>query len=447
MKKQLLLLCLLLVSCFLQAQEILSVKEQARVTDEILADRLNNLLPQLMEREQVDMWVIISREYNEDPVIKTLLPATWLAARRRTILVFFRDTSKAKFEKLAIARYNVGEQIKAAWDMEKYPDQWDALVNIIKERDPQKIALNYSDDYGHADGLTYTEQKLFTDKLPVIYKQRIQSAEKLAVAWLETRTERELQLYPQLVQITHAIIEEGFSEKVIMPGVTTTDDVVWWFRQKIRNLGLDTWFHTSVAVQRKDAENFEHLRAFSNRPKEEVIRPGDLLHVDIGITYLRLNTDVQQHAYVLLPGETEAPASIRQALAKANRLQEILTSQFVLNKTGNRILADALSQAAKENIEASIYTHPIGFHGHAAGPTIGMWDQQKGVPGSGDFPLHANTAYSIELNAASTIPEWKKSIRIMLEEDGVFTGKDFRYISGRQKNLWLIPRQQNTLGH
>lgn len=447
MKKKLLFVLFLSTSGFISAQEILSVKEQARVTDEILADRLNNLLPQLMEREKIDMWVIISREYNEDPVIKTLLPATWLAARRRTILVFFRDTSKATFEKLAIARYNVGDQIKAAWDMEKYPDQWDALVNIIKERNPQKIALNYSDDYGHADGLTYTEQKIFTEKLPVLYRQRVQSAEKLAVAWLETRTERELQLYPQLVQLTHAIIEEGFSEKVIMPGVTTTDDVVWWFRQKIRNLGLDTWFHTSVAVQRKDAENFEHLRAFSNRPKEEVIRPGDLLHVDIGITYLRLNTDVQQHAYVLLPGETEAPAAIRQALAKANRLQDILTSQFALHTTGNRILADALAQAAKENIQASIYTHLIGFHGHAAGPTIGMWDQQKGVPGSGDFPLHANTAYSIELNAASDIPEWKKPIRIMLEEDGVFTGKDVRYISGRQKKLWLIPRQQNTLGH
>jgi len=215
---------------------------------------------------------------------------------------------------------------------------------------------------------------------------------------------------------------------------------VWWFRQRIRNLGLDTWFHTSVDVQRNDSANFEHLRAFSNRPKEEVILEGDLLHVDIGITYLRLNTDVQEHAYVLRSGEIDAPLSLRNALAKANRLQDILTSQFAVNKTGNRILSDALAMAAGENITASIYTHPIGYHGHAAGPTIGLWDQQKGVKGSGDFPMHLNTAYSIELNASSDIPEWKKPIRIMLEQDGFFTEKGFRYISGRQVTFHLINR-------
>ena len=443
--------CILLFFCIsvipsLQAQEIFSVKEQSRIIDEVLSERLNTLLPKLMEQEKITMWVIISREYNEDPILKTMLPATWLSARRRTILVFYHNPATGVYEKLAIARYNVGDQIKASWDMEKFPDQWDALVDIITKRDPQKIALNYSEDFAHADGLTYTEQKIFVAKLPGSLQKRITSAEKLAVAWLETRTEREQQLYPQLVQLTQAIINEGFSEKVIMPGITTTDDVVWWFRQKIRNLGLDTWFHPSVAVQRKDAENFEHLRAFSNRPKEEVILQGDLLHVDIGISYLRLNTDIQEHAYILLPGETEVPEPISKALVKANRLQDILTSKFSIHKTGNQILAEALVQAAGENIQASIYTHPIGYHGHAAGPTIGMWDQQKGVPGSGDFPLHNNTAYSIELNAASDIPEWKKSIRIMLEEDGIFTESGFRFINGRQKKILLIPRALDTIG-
>ena len=163
--------------------------------------------------------------------------------------------------------------------------------------------------------------------------------------------------------------------------------------------------------------------------------------MDIGISYLRLQTDVQEHAYLLLPGETQAPASLQQAFSKANRLQDILTSQFKLNSTGNQILQQTLTQAAAEKITASIYTHPIGFHGHAAGPTIGLWDQQKGVPGSGDFPMHLQTAYSIELNAASYIPEWKKEVRIMLEQDGIFTAAGFRYLGGRQTQLWLIPRQ------
>jgi Xaa-Pro aminopeptidase len=258
------------------------------------------------------------------------------------------------------------------------------------------------------------------------------------VGWLETRTQREMQYYQKLVAITHEIIAEAFSAKVVTPGVTTTDDLVWWFRQRITSMGLSTWFHPSVSVQRSDSVNFEHLRSFSNRPKDEVIVPGDLLHVDIGITYLRLNTDIQQHAYVCKPDETDAPASLKKAFATSNRLQDILTAQFSSGKTGNQILAAALAQAKTEGIKPSIYTHPLGLHGHAAGPTVGLWDQQQGVPGSGDYPVYPNTAYSIELNSATFIAEWGKEVRIMLEEDGYYDGKTFRYIGGRQEQLRLI---------
>lgn len=437
---QKLIMVILLASCLSQSrgQYILPLKEQSRVVDEILAERLNNLLPVLMKETGIDMWVVISREYNEDPVIKTMLPATWFAARRRTVLIFYRNASGA-FEKLSVSRYNVGSEIKAAWDMTKFPDQWDAVVDLIEKRNPAKIGLNYSSDFGHADGLTYTEQKELITKLSATTARKVVSAEPLAVRWLETRTEKEMQLYPQLIQITHTIIQEGFSEKVIMPGVTTTNDLVWWFRQKIGDLGLDTWFHPSVSVQRNDPENFDHLRTFSSRPNDEVIRTGDLLHVDIGITYLRLNTDIQQHAYVLQPGEKEAPASLVKAFERANRLQDILTMQFTNGKTGNQILKDALAQAKAENIQAVIYTHPIGYHGHAAGTTIGMWDNQVAVAGTGDYKMNAHTAYSIELNASTDIPEWKKPVRIMLEQDGYWDGKQFRYISGRQVKLLLIP--------
>ena len=443
MKKVLLIIQLLIIVA--AKAQVLSVRDQAKVVNEILNERLNNLLPSLMQKAGIDMWVIISREYNEDPVLKTMLPAEWLNARRRTILVFYYNPQKKILEKLAVARYDVGDSIIAAWDMKRFPNQWDALVDIISSRNPNKIGINTSTDFAHADGLDHTEYNELMQILPPQFKGRIVSAEKLAVGWLETRTEHEMQIYPQLVNATHKIIEEGFSEKVITPGITTTDDVVWWFRQKIRELGYDTWFHPSVAIQRNDPQNFEHLRSFSAQPKDDVIRPGDLLHVDIGITYLRLNTDIQQHAYVLQPGETGIPKSIQTAFAKASRLQDILTSQFSVGKTGNELLSGALAKAKQEGIEPSIYTHPIGYHGHAAGPTIGLWDQQNGVPGSGDFPLHSNTAYSIELNASSDIPEWKKSIRIMLEEDGYFDEKGFRYINGRQKEIYLIPRNINNI--
>lgn len=439
MKKWIIGFCLLTASFSIAAQEVLSVRDQSVLMDELLQERLELLLPELMKKTNIDCWVLISREYNEDPVLKTLLPAEWLSARRRTMLVFSLNPSTGKVDKHAIARYAVGSSIPGSWDMQKYPNQWEALVQLIASKRPSKIGLNYSKEFGHADGIAKTEYDLFMQYLPDSLKKKVVSAEKLSVAWLETRTDREIALYPKLIQMTHAIIKEGFSEKIITPGVTSTDDLVWWFRQRIRDAGLDTWFHPTVSIQRSDSVEFNHLKAFSNRPKSQIILPGDLLHVDIGISYLRLQTDIQEHAYLLLPGEKTVPASLKQAFEKANRLQDILTEQFKENRTGNQVLSNALAKASAENIKATIYSHPIGFHGHAAGPTIGLWDQQQGVPGSGDYPFFYNTAYSIELNAATYIPEWKKEIRIMLEQDGIFTRNGFRYLGGRQKQIWLIP--------
>ncbi|MPR34681.1 M24 family metallopeptidase [Salmonirosea aquatica] len=420
---------------------ILNERERAETVDAILEDRFENLLPQLMRREGVDMWVIISREYNEDPVMKTMLPSTWLSARRRTIMVFYDPGEGKPLDKLAIARYDVGTLLKGEWDISSNPDQWDALVKVIQQKNPKQIALNYSKNYAHADGLTYTEQQEFMNKLPKPFQARVTSADRLAVAWLETRTEKEMVIYPMICRISHQIIQEAFSEKVIQPGVTTTDDVVWYLRQRVTDLGLDTWFHPTVDIQRADATNFDHLRTFSKRPGQQVIMPGDLLHTDFGITYLRLNTDQQQIAYVLKPGETEVPDYLKKAFRQGNRLQEILTEQFTAGKSGNQILLDALAQSEKEGINGSIYTHPIGVHGHAAGPTIGMWDAQGGVKGPGDYPLFPNTAYSIELNAAVKIDEWNKTIRIMLEEDGYFDKNGFRYIDGRETEIYTVPRK------
>jgi Xaa-Pro aminopeptidase len=428
--------CLLVTSALGQSPAVLPERDRARVIDELLDDRFTNLLPDLMRREGIDCWVLISREYNEDPVLRTMLPATWLSARRRTILVFF-DTG-TEVEKLAIARYDVGQLLKGSWDLNVQPDQWQALFDLLKARNPKKIGLNFSSNYGHADGLTYTEHGEFWRKLPAEYRARVVSAERLAVGWLETRTDKELALYPEIARLSHRIIREGFSERVITPGVTTTEDVVWWFRQRVTDLGLGTWFHPTVDVQRADETRFDHLRTFAKRPAGEVIQPGDLLHVDFGITYLRLHTDQQQHAYVLRPGEKAVPEYLVRAFRQGNRLQDLLTEQFRAGKTGNQLLSEALEQAKKEGITASIYSHPIGSHGHAAGPTIGLWDRQQGVPGSGDYPVFPNTAYSIELNVAVPVPEWKKTVRIMLEEDGYFDGQTFRYLDERQTEIWTI---------
>lgn len=435
---------LLLTSPYLQAQTyptILPERQRAVVIDEILEDRMSNLLPTLMRKNGIDMWIIISREYNEDPVMKTMLPAVWLSARRRTIFVFHDQGPEKGIERLAIARYDVGNLLKGAWDLQTHPDQWQALVDVIEKKNPKKIGLNFSKYYGHADGLTHTEYGEFMDKLPSNQKSKIVSASNLAVAWLETRTEKEMVLYDMISRISHQIIAEAFSEKVIQPGVTTTDDVVWWMRQKVTDLGLETWFHPTVDVQRFDPESFDHLRTFSKRPDKQVILPGDLLHCDFGIAYLRLHTDHQQHAYVLKPGEKSVPDYLVKAFKQGNQLQDFLTESFRTGKPGNEILADALAKSKSAGIQGTIYTHPIGLHGHAAGPTIGMWDNQGRTVGSGDYPMYPETAYSIELNAAVRIPEWQKTIRIMLEENGYYDGTTFRYVDGRQEQIMTIPKQ------
>ena len=433
------ILFLFLCFSFTLNAQILSEKDRAKVIDELLEDKFENTLPQLMDRAGIDMWILISREYNEDPVLRTMLPATWLNARRRTILVFYKPKDSKQVERLAVARYNIGESITSAWDKESQPNQWKALVDIISERDPEKIALNYSTDFAIADGLVKTDYEEFITHLPEEYKKKVVSAEDLAVGWIETRTAKEMEFYKSLVKMTHDIIAEAFSEKVIIPGETTSEEVVWWLRQKVTDLGMETWFHPTVDIQRKEEKLKDHIDAFSNGYGETVIQPGDLLHCDFGITYLRLNTDCQQHAYVLKEGETKAPTYLVEALNKGNQLQDILTSNFENGKSGNEILRKSLSEAKAAGLQPSIYTHPLGLYGHSVGPTIGMWDSQDGVPGTGDYKLYPNTTYAIELNTTVAIPEWDKDIRIMLEEAGSWGENSFKYVNERQTELLLIP--------
>ena len=435
MKKLIIIIFLITFSANAQ---ILEQRDRALKINGVLKDRFDNLLPKLMDKTDIDMWILISREYNEDPVLKTMLPAEWLNARRRTILVFYRNKEKNTLDKLAVARYNFGENIISAWDKEKQPNQWKRLNEIIEQRNPNKIGLNFSKYFNIADGLDKTDYEEFVENISEKNRKKIVSAQKLATAWIETRTDEEMDIYRKIVTITKEIIYEAFSLDVIEIGKTTTTDLEWWMRQKVTDLGLSTWFQPSVDIQRNSEVNGGHLRSFSNRPSENIIQKGDLLHCDFGITYLRLNSDCQQMAYVLKDDELDIPIFLKEAFDNANLLQDILTSNFIEGHTGNEILLNSLSDAKKNGLRPSIYTHPLGLYGHSSGPTIGMWDAQGGVEGTGDYPLNFNTVYAIELNNTSYIKEWDRDIRIMLEEAGFFGVDGHRYVNGRQKNIKII---------
>ena len=419
---------------------VLSMKDRATFVDNILEKRVHSLMPKLMAEANINMWVLISREYNEDPIIKTMLPATWLSARRTTILTFARNNN-GSVAAYAIAPYKIGNVFQKAWNKAEQPNQWQALVELIDKHQPRNIGVNTSSNWAHADGLTVTDQQTLLANLPKKYQTKVVSAEPLAIAWLEQRIPEEITKYKDIVAIAHSIIAQGFSNEVIKPGTTTSDDLVWWYRERVRELKLQSWFHPSVAIQRADNQHFDHEASFTNKEQDNIIQAGDLLHVDFGITYLRLNTDTQQHAYVLKAGETKAPEFLVEAFNSGNKLQDIFTGLFKVGRTGNQVLKAAREAAIKQGLKPTIYTHPIGYHGHGAGTTLGMWDAQGGVAGSGDYPLHLSTAYSIELNNAVFIKEWNKEIRIMLEEDAFFDTSGVWYLNGRQTELMLIKSQ------
>ena len=411
---------------------ILALKDRAALQDKWLKQRLDTVVPKLMREHGIDMWVLVAREYLEDPVVATMLDAESFSARRRTILVFFDPGEGKPVERFTVSSYGLAGLFEPKWKSEAQPDQWTALAEIIAARNPKKIALNVSALSAFADGLTASQREGVLGALSPELRARVVPAEPLAIGWLETRIPAEMAVYPDIVRTAHAIIAEGFSGKVITPGTTTTDDVVWWYRERIAGLKLATWFQPSVNITRAGSAG--------TLDGDTVIQPGDLLWVDFGIKYLGLNTDTQHMGYILKAGESDAPAGLKGGLAAANAVQDSLTSSFKVGATGNQVLAAARRKAIAAGLVPVIYSHPIGFHGHAAGTPIGMWDNQ-GPRAEGEWPMHGDTAWSIELAARHKVPEWGgQEVGFRLEEDAFFDGTRVQYIDGRQTRFHLIPR-------
>ncbi len=413
----------------------MELRAAAARQDRILTRRLDELVPALMRRTGVDAWVIAAREYNDDPVLQTMLPATWLGtARRRTIVVFLDRGDQV--DRMAVGRYAIGEAFEPAWDPDVQPDQWVRLAEILTEADPARIGIHSSDTFPLADGLSASEASAFSDALPSKLRHRVASGEALAIGWLETRLDEEIEILSEACAVAHGFLRRALSPEVVTAGETSTSDVEWGLRQAVDDAGHGAWFHPTASVQRAGGSARD---SFASKPGESIIQPGDLVHIDFGITFHGYCTDQQQHAYVLRPGESAAPDGLMSGLRTANRLQDLLMSEYRTGRTGNEVLDATHRAARREGIEGLVYTHPIGVHGHAAGPTIGLWDHQDGVPGQGDYPIWPDTAYSIELQSRVPVPEWDgQVVQFMLEEEAVFDGTECRFLAGRQTELWLV---------
>lgn len=414
---------------------VLAPRARIEPENRMLTERLDTLLPTLMAEAELDLWLVINREYAEDPVYFSLVPQPSFAARRTTMLVFHRQAD-GKVARLSVNRYPLGGPYESAWAGGDLEAQWKALGELIQSKDPQRIGINVSRHWPVADGLTKGLHQQLLEVLPEGWEQRLVPAESLVVRWLETRTPGELAVYPHIMGIARGVIAEGFSSRVITPGVTTTDDVAWYLRSRFEALGLPIWFMPYVNLQRP-GEKCEADTDFCGI--SGVIQPGDVIHTDVGICYLKLCTDTQEMGYVAKPGETEVPAGLKAALATGNRWQDLLSANFRTGRTGNQILAATRKDAAAAGIVSSTYTHPLGMFGHAPGPTIGMWDNQGDTPVQGDWPLHPSTVYAIEGNIKQAVPEWGgQLVHIKLEQGALYDGERVIYLAGRQTRWHFV---------
>lgn len=436
------------------ARPLGTLREQAALQQQWLQTRLDTFLPRLLREHGIDMWVIPMREYAEDPVFKAVTAPETFAARRRTIYVFFDKCAAAGtpvnpscVERIALGGTSQGGVFEArrstkqaAGDVgrgqqaELWGDeQWQALKTVIEERNPRVIGINRSTVFAFSDGLTSGELQGMSAALGERWTSKFRNAEALPLELIAARLPEEEAFFEKMTALVWSMTQEMFSSKAITPGKTRTSDLVWWWRQRVNDFGLDTWFQPSVSVQRRG-------KTAAEIGADPVIERGDVLHCDVGLTVARLNTDTQHNAYVLREGETDAPEGLRRALANANALQDIVVDELRPGRTGNDILAAALARMKARGINGTVYSHPVGLHGHGAGPLIGLWDYQDGVPGRGDAKVIPSMWYSIELQASTPVAEWGgQTVRMAQEEDVIIdaSGK-VRWALRRQDRLFLV---------
>mgnify|MGYP001795676010 CR=1 FL=1 len=434
---------LMITLCFANAtaQElaVADFRDRPIVMNRLLETRLGELLPRLMREQQIDMWLVIAREYNDDPVFLSLVPKPRFTARRTAMLVFFDRGPDAGVERLTVSRYPLGSLYTTAWEGGDLAALWKRLGEVIAERNPQKIAINVSDDWPVADGLSHGLYKKLEAVLTEPLRERLVSAAPLVIRWTETRTEAEIDVWQRAVGLARQTIARAFSSEVITPGVTTLGDVAWFMRSEFERHGLEPWFHPDMNLQREGITYAADAPFFGQYDQDLVIERGDILHTDVGLCYLGLCTDTQEMGYVLKVDETSPPAGRVDAMELGNRWQDLLTAEFKTGRTGNEILAAVHKSTDRARIEDSIYTHPLGVFGHAPGPTIGMWDDQGPTPVRGDWPLYPMTGYAIEGNVKTTVPEYgDQPVQMKLEQSAIFDGEKVIYLAGRQTEWHVI---------
>ena len=396
--------------------KIRSLKEQYAIKDQCLKERLEIILPQVMEDADVDMWIVASKEYHEDPTFKAMVPAEYLTARRITMFAFSKEADGIHRYSLSMPDKSVAKFYESKWQFGK-EDQMVALKRLIEEKDPKRIALNMSKEFAVCDGFSIGLYQMFKESLGEDIMNKMVNDDLLAMKFMEIRTPTELKLMPEVMSVAHDIMERMYTTDVIKPGITTTNDLEWFMKEEVNKLGLTYWFEPTMDLQRKNGDE--------SRYDSCVIQKGDLLHCDFGIYYVNMCTDTQRLGYVAKDDEDTMPQYLLDGMKVGNRFQDIVRENMIVGRTGNEVFEAAMKQAKEEGIQAMLYSHPCNMYGHGPGPTIGLFSNQNAIPVKGDVKLSNNTVYALELNVKVDDYYYFLEETVALTDDGVnFLYKD-----------------------
>ena len=416
--------------------KLLSVREQKLVRESWLKKRLDTMLLPMMRQQKIEMWIVTNEEFHADPLTAYIAPPIPYVGRRDFFI--FADRGGDKLDRLALVRYPE-EPLKSFFEVLNPPGREIAatLRRIVEERNPKTIALNMGGTRGATTGLTHDAHKFLTDALGPDYASRFVPAAPLIVEYMDTRLPEELEHYRTAVALTDILTQRAFSNEVITPGKTTVGDVRWWFLQQVNNLGLDVWFNPDLRVQRQNQEPGKTQQFLSVTDESEVIKRGDVIHIDCGLNYLGLSTDWQKMGYVLRQGEKDVPEGLKRALANTNRLQDALFTHIKPGAKGFEVYDATMADMKNLGIEAMIYSHSVGNQGHALGASI---DFRRPSAGSSLEPPFREWSYtSIELNTTTAVPEWGgQKVTMMAEDDAYLTKDGMKWFRPRQTAFYLI---------
>lgn len=437
-------LCLIVLGLNISAQNkpnepipkmprLLSQREQMDVREAWLKKRLDTLLLPMMRKHGIAMWMVVNEEFNSDPATEYIVPPMPIVGSRDFFIFVDNGTS---LEKIAIVRYSE-ERLKNHYQMVSVSRDKlaETLRGTIAKYNPKNIALNMSGPRGQQNGLSQASYKMLAETLGAETEKKFVSSADFLSDFFDTRLPEELEHYRTAVLVTDILTRRAFSNEVITPGKTTVGDVRWWFLQQLSDLGLTTWFQPDIRVQRRARTTATNQAFLSVADETTILERGDLIHIDCGLNYMGLSTDWQKHCYILEKGERDVPTGMKQALKNTNALQDAIFAVARPGMTGAEVYDAAMADMKRQNIEAMIYSHPIGTHGHGLGASI---DFRRAITGAAErFRLGSYT--SIELNTSTKLPEWDdQKITIMGEDDAVMTERGFEFMRPRQTSIYLI---------